>query len=310
MAETVAWDAVLEEVDAHAWRARVVPLARLDDVKARLAEIIRQGGFSTSLAAYLSKWNRSELPASPTALSVVVGAVARPLTQAILTWQGAERMVQVPPHYAGYRTVPDGLAAAVSAALEPLGYGAARFEPPLKTLATCAGLARYGRNNIAYVEGLGSYLMLAACVSDAPPPEDAAWSGPQALERCADCAACRHACPTAAIRADRFLLHTGRCLTLHNEDTEPLPLWIDPRWHHVAVGCLRCQLACPENATVELEIAPPERLDEAETAAILAGEPAEGRTPETQAKMGRCGLDYSPELIARNLRLLLEQTGT
>ena len=72
----------------------------------------------------------------------------------------------VPPHYAGYETVPDGLAAAVEAAVAPFGRRAARIEPPLKTLAAGAGLARYGRNNIAYVPGLGSYLQLAACVTD------------------------------------------------------------------------------------------------------------------------------------------------
>ena len=306
MDTSAMWHEVLEAVAEHGWRTGVVPVARLGDVKARLAAIIPAGGFSSSLAAYLGKWNDFELPTRPTAQSVVVGAVGRPLTQALLAWRGGERLVQVPPHYAGYRTVPDGLAAAVGAALESFGYSAARCEPPLKTLAACAGLARYGRNNITYVDGLGSYLMLAACVTDAPSPAEAAWAEPQALDRCEGCAACRRACPSAAIGADRFLLHTGRCLTLHNEETDPLPLWVEPRWHHVAVGCLRCQLSCPVNATVELQVAPAERFDEAETEAILAAEPVEARAAETQAKLERCGLDYSPELMARNLRLLLE----
>jgi epoxyqueuosine reductase len=306
MDTTALWQGVLAGAAARGWQARVLPAARLDDVKARLAQIIPQGEFSPSLAAYLGKWNESELPASPTARSVVVGAVARPLTQALLTWRGRERLVQVPPHYAGYRTVPDGLAAAVGTALEPFDFSAARCEPPLKTMAACAGLARYGRNNIAYVDGLGSYLMLAACATDAPPPMGTTWTEPQPLDRCDGCVACRRACPTTAIRADRFLLHTGRCLTLHNEETEPLPEWIEPRWHHVAVGCLRCQLACPVNASVELLVAPPERFDAAETEAILAAEPIGTRTAATQAKLERCGLDYSPELMARNLRLLLE----
>ncbi len=211
----------------------------------------------------------------------------------------------VPPHYAGYHTVPDGLAVALAAALAPSGHAAARFEPPLKTLAACAGLARYGRNNIAYVESLGSYLMLAACATDAPPPADATWVQPRQLDRCERCSACLRACPSGAIRADRFLLQTDRCLTTVNEDEAPFPDWVDPAWHHCAVGCLRCQQVCPENAGVELHVAPAEVFDAGESAAILAAAPAEALATETREKLARCGLDYSPTLIARNLVALI-----
>jgi epoxyqueuosine reductase len=226
----------------------------------------------------------------------------------------------VPPHYAGYYAVPRALAAKVDELLRPSGYGAAFHEPPLKTLAACAGLTRYGRNNVTYVEGLGSWLQLGACVSDAPPPDDAPWGAPEALDRCERCSACLRACPTAAIQADRFLLHTERCLTWHNEDDAPIPDWIDPSAHHCAVGCLRCQQVCPENVRVPLVQAVPEWFDEAETAAILAAEEAggdggleaetgdekwPGLSPVTREKLGRCGLDYSPAVIARNIRLLL-----
>jgi hypothetical protein len=75
--------------------------------------------------------------------------------------------------------------------------------------------------------------------------------------------------------------------------------------HHTAVGCLRCQQACPVNKKAGLVVAAPEYFDEAETAALLACEPREKRSPETAAKLARCGLDYSAELMARNLALLL-----
>jgi epoxyqueuosine reductase len=304
MDTAVAWDDVMAALAEAGWRARVVPVARLDDVKTRLGDVIR-GSFDEQLEAYLLKWTNYSLPEAPTARSVIVGATPRPLTQAILTWHGEEHTVQVPPHYAGYTTTPDKLAAAAQAALAPFGYSAARFEPPLKTLAAGSGLAQYGYNNIAYVDGLGSYLMLAACVSDAPPPDGAFWGEPHWLGRCTTCGACRRVCPGGAITEQRLLLHTERCLTLHNEHTDPLPDWVTPEMHHTAVGCLRCQQACPVNKKAGLIVAEPEHFDEAETAAILAAEPAERRSPETTEKMARCGLDYDPALIARNLRLLL-----
>jgi epoxyqueuosine reductase len=300
----VAWDEVIAALATAGWQARVVPVARLDDVKARLDGIIR-GSFDEGLETYLLKWTSYEMPLEPAPRSVIVGATTRPLTQAVLTWRGEEHPVQLPPHYAGYRTTPDTLATAVRAALDPYGYGAARFEPPLKALAACSGLAQYGYNNIAYVDGLGSYLMLAACVSDAPAPDDVFWGEPHWLGRCSTCGACRKACPTGAITEQRLLLHTERCLTLHNEHTDPMPDWIAPEVHHAAVGCLRCQQACPVNKKVELLVADPEPFDEAETAAILAAQPVEELSARTIEKMASCGLDYDPQLIARNLKLLL-----
>ncbi len=147
--------------------------------------------------------------------------------------------------------------------------------------------------------------MLAACATDAPPPAGAAWDEPLELDRCERCSACLRACPSEAIRPDRFLLQTDRCLTTVNEDEAPFPDWVDPAWHHCAVGCLRCQQACPENAGVELHVAPAEVFDEAESAAILAAAPTEELGAATREKLARCGLDYSPALIARNLHALI-----
>jgi epoxyqueuosine reductase len=303
---TPDWKGVLEDLAAAGWTARVVPAERLSDLRRRVAGVLASGELPGPTAEHLADEVAFSLPDEiGDARSIVVGATPRPLTRATLTVHGEPREVVVPPHYAGYHTVPDGLAATLAAALEPCGHAAARFEPPLKTLAACAGLARYGRNNLAYVPGLGSYLMLAACATDAPPPPDATWDEPSQLDRCARCSACVRACPGGAIRADRFLLQTDRCLTAVNEDEAPFPDWVDPSWHHCAVGCLRCQQTCPENAGVELRIAPAELFDELETAAILAATPGGELGDATREKLVRCGLDYAPGLIARNLHALL-----
>jgi epoxyqueuosine reductase len=305
------WPQVLAALAAAGWRARVVPAARLDELQARVHGVIESGGLPQELAAHLLDETAVELPAElAEASSVVIAALGRSLTQATLVWDGVERTIAVPPHYAGYYVKPREMTAVVAAVLARRGYRALRLAAPLKTLAACAGLASYGRNNITYVAGLGSYHQLAACASDAPPPDESGWSAPQELERCAHCRACVQACPSGAIDADRFLLHTERCLTQHNESLEPFPAWIEPSWHTCAVGCLRCQVACPENAAVTLEVAAPERFDEAETAAILAACDPDRHTEATRAKLARCGLDYSPALIARNLRAALAGAGS
>jgi epoxyqueuosine reductase len=298
------WDDVTAALDERGWRVRVVAAEHLGDLRRRVAAALDSGALAGPAAGHLAEEVAFALPEGMAARSVVIGAVARPLTQATLTLDGAERTVPVPPHYAGYFTVPGQLTAGVATALAPSGYRAVRFGAPFKTLAVCSGLARYGRNNIAYVPGLGSYVLLAACVSDAPPPDDAEWIEPRQLERCDGCRACLRACPTGAVQAERFLLQADRCLTWVNEDRAPFPDWVDPTWHTCAVGCLRCQQVCPENADVELTVTPPGKFDKRETAAILAAERSQ-LAAVTLDKLERCGLDYSPGLIARNLRVLL-----
>ncbi|MFA4965894.1 MAG: 4Fe-4S double cluster binding domain-containing protein [Thermoleophilia bacterium] len=306
IAKPPPWGDILSAVAAQGWRARVVAAERLGEARARVAAVLSSGELPRAAAGHLGLATAFSLPAElPAPRSVVVGALARPLTLATLTVEGRPRRVPIPPHYAGYATVPDALAAVVDAALSPHGHRALRADPPLKTLATGSGLARYGRNNIAYVPGLGSYLQLAACVSNAPPPEGATWQAAQELERCARCSACLRACPTGAIVGRRFPLRTDRCLTFVNEDPAPFPAWVKPAWHTCAVGCLRCQQACPENAGVELAVAPPEAFDAAETTAILAAAERESLSAATRAKLERCGLDYSAGLIARNVTALL-----
>jgi epoxyqueuosine reductase len=301
------WAAVTTAAAKAGWVVGVVDVARLDAVGARVTGVLAASGFTDDDIASLGEeavidW-RDKLQGSR---SVVVGAVPRPLTLATLTIGGTEHTVPVPPHYAGYETTPDGLTAAVSTALAPSGRHAVRVEPPLKTLAAGAGLARYGRNNITYVPGLGSYLQLAACLTDLQAPADAAWGESQQLDRCERCSLCLRACPTGAIRSDRFLLQTDRCLTWVNEARAPFPDWVDPAWHTCAVGCLRCQQVCPENAAVDLVVSPAEVLDEEESAAVLAARPQAELGEETVAKLRRSGLDYAPRLIARNLRVLIE----
>jgi epoxyqueuosine reductase len=301
------WSGVTAAASAAGWTVRAVDVACLDEVCGRVDEALRTSGFTDDVAGHLGEEAAIPWPEKlEGARSVVVGALARPLTRATLTVGGTQHTVPVPPHYAGYETTPDGLAAAAGAALAPFGRRAVRIEPPLKTLAVGAGLARYGRNNITYVPGLGSYVQLAACLTDAEPPADAAWGEGQMLDRCERCSACMRACPSGAIRADRFLLQTDRCLTWMNESLKPLPDWVEPGWHTCAVGCLRCQQACPENAVVDLAVEAPEEFDEKETAAILRAAPLEEYSADARARLRRSGLDYSPAIIARNLCLLIE----
>ena len=53
----------------------------------------------------------------------------------------------------------------------------------VRSSGRCCGLAVYGRNNIAYVEGLGSHFRLSAFYSNLPTETDI-WRKPRMMERC------------------------------------------------------------------------------------------------------------------------------
>ena len=238
-------DHLVDDLEARGWRAAVVPARRLADLR---AEIERRRSEVAPEVMEVVERNLDFAPpaALPAPRSVIVVAVPHACARVTVVVDGEELAVPIPTTYCHHADIQTQVAATLTAGLAPAGLSAVLARLPEKLLAVCAGLARYGRNNIVYVDGHGSFVELAACVSDLPAGADP-WTGMRSLPRCDSCEACRRACPTGAIGDDRFLLHGERCLTLHNESERPFAEWIDPAWHHCLVGCLRCQRCCPED---------------------------------------------------------------
>jgi epoxyqueuosine reductase len=165
-------------------------------------------------------------------------------------------------------------------------------------------MAEYGKNNIAYVEGMGSFLRLRAFLSNMPPGRSD-WLEPRVMKECDSCKACLNACHTRAIVPDRFLIHAERCITFLNEGTEEFPEWVDPAWHNSLVGCMRCQLICPVNKQFVKWVEEGEDFNEAETELILNGVPLDHIPPETVHKLTRSYMAEYLDVLPRNLRALL-----
>jgi epoxyqueuosine reductase len=67
------------------------------------------------------------------------------------------------------------------------------------------------------------------------------------------------------------------------------------------VGCLRCQLSCPENKEVRDRRAPGEAFTADETSALLAATALERLPAETRVKLERSGLAAFYDILPRNL---------
>lgn len=177
---------------------------------------------------------------------------------------------------------------------------------PLKRLGVHSGLAKYGRNNITYVEGLGSNISYSAYYSDLV-CEDDTWGEAQIANTCAKCNLCIENCPTGAIRKERFLIDNQKCLSNMNEMPGEFPEWLPADIHHTLYDCLLCQRICPMNKQEVNQIVEGISFSEEETNMLLEGKPITSFSKDAQERIHYLGMNAWYNAIPRNLKVLLEQ---
>lgn len=294
-----------ERIEGRGWQWRSVPIGHLADLRQAIHGRHEEGLlFEPLYREQLGFLSFDPPPELPGARSILVVAVPTPPMRLFFHWRGERVPVVVPPTYASYTSRTEGVQAALAGWLAGEGCRLAKPRLPLKTLAVRSSLAEYGRNNITYVPGMGSFLQLVGAFTDLPCEADP-WREPKALERCESCVTCLRRCPTGAIAEDRFLLRAERCLTYHNEAAADFPDWIDPAWHHCLVGCMRCQSVCPENRAVRDRYEDRGEFSERETALLLERIPRERLPAETAAKLASLEINEDHRQLCRNLAAVI-----
>lgn len=178
---------------------------------------------------------------------------------------------------------------------------------PLKLLAARSGLGRYARNSLVFVDGMGSYNVLHAFLTDHPFSEDH-WTSLQILEECNHCHACERTCPTRCISRWNYSTNIDKCLTLFNENPGDFPNYILGSMHHALMGCMQCKSPCPANEGIAELSGNLDDISEEETGKILKGTPDEALLKSLQRKLRQfravASKDQFP-IMKRNLSVLI-----
>lgn len=294
-------------IERRGWRFSLIPAQHVAEVRETIEEAHRSGEFDASFyEVELEPRFTWEPPEDfEDARSVVVVSQPAPVYRATFVRYGKPNALTIPPTYLRFMQNNQDMLDVVEDALAPAGFRIAYARLPQKTLAARSGLARWGRNNISYVDGMGSFAQHVVGWTDLPVIEDV-WGEPRTLARCDRCEACLVACPTGAIGRHRFLLHGEHCITHLNEWEGEWPGWLDPSAHNALVGCMLCQTSCPENRDVLSFVADSGiAFDDEETDLLLADTPYEELPPDTAAKVDRLDILIEYPLVCRNLRALL-----
>ena len=240
--------------------------------------------------------------------SVVIVAVPRPAHILEFSFGGKTIETVLPPTYVQYRSTFKMTCEDLRNELMATGHKVEILNAPLKALAERLGVIAYGRNNIGYIEGLGSWFQLVGLVSDIPaPPRPAVVPPPKlfspSVENASPASPGARAAPSAAAGSSSVPRSATRSFS---ESIRPIPEHVRPPSPNCLVGCLKCQEICPANKDRMVYEKAAVWFNAEETEAFLA---RPGSSPlarkAAQAKFKSLGLSEDMRIFARNLARIL-----
>lgn len=297
--------------DTYEYQYRIVSIKHFDELQETINQLRQQDRLSHSetFQGYLSEMKFAVPDDFPTAKSVVVIAIFSRAMAVNLHFDGAPVTAIMPPNYYDNGLSREAIKEAVLTRIIPeSGYRAERMghRYHLKLLAVRSGLGRYGRNNICYVDGMGSFITLHAYLTDYPFEVDH-WSELKMMDLCQSCRICMKQCPGGAIREEDFVVDINHCIPLYNEVPGVLPEWIPSTAHNAIFGCMKCQAPCPANREAMQHNGQFEDLTAEEIRQFLAGSPEPDIVRSVDRKLHLNYLTEYPEMVevvSRNLRVL------
>ncbi|MFC1900819.1 4Fe-4S double cluster binding domain-containing protein [Chloroflexota bacterium] len=298
------YEQIKQELNQYGYRFSTVSITHLSELQDVVAKLIRQGLVNKQLSEKWSFYLRTN-ERLPEAKTIIIAAIPQPITRIRFEWQGMAYLADIAPNYI-YTEDEAQLEGILRGLLGDNGYRIVKASLALKTLAVHGGLAEYGRNNLVYVRGMGSFLRLIAFYTDCSCDEEDLREA-KAMELCGKCTLCLENCPTGSVTEDRFLIRAENCLGWLNDLEQDNPYWVkyQPDWHNAFIGCMSCQFVCPVNKPYLNNIIGGSSFSEEETGQILDAVSVEELSSNILQKLGVSTGVYP--LLPRNLRALIEK---
>jgi len=293
------------------YKFKTLSVKHLKELQEDINKLDREGKLSNNeiYREYLST-KKFEIPENfPDAQSLIIMAVFTRLLLVNFHTKNMKYEVMLPPQYYDAGISNENLCNIIlQEIIQGSGYRVERAKQTcLKLLAVRSGLGRYGRNNICYVEQMGSLVTLNAYFTDYTFQDDN-WNEVRMMDMCKDCRICIKQCPCDCITDENYVIDAGKCLTLYNEISGEFPEWINPDAHNALFGCMKCQLHCPANSEVVKLTGRLEDITEEETQKILKGTPDKKLLHSLSKKLkmpSPAALKELFPILTRNLGVLL-----
>lgn len=296
---------ILNQLKSAGFRAAFLPYHCMAQITETYEGLPAKSGNTPYIQNAINHFRNHQPPDIPfKPLSFLIAAYPGEPAQIILQDNGKGVAVPIPPTYLDDTEQRQKLNNTLESAAQ--GYHTAHARGmSQKLLAVYSGLGRFGRNNICYIDGLGSFFSLKAFYTDIP-CEDVSYQI-AFLESCESCDLCRQDCPTGAI-GQNSVINAEKCLTMYNENKQPMPEWIPQRAHHTLIGCFRCQEICPQNKPLTVNTNRSLELSDNETRALLFSD-SKALPPELTQKLRQFGLnDFILPVVGRNARLAMQNS--
>lgn len=240
---------------------------------------------------------------APEIKSLIIIALPSPPCYVEIDWKTGRIEADIPPVYVHRGRQLTWIKETVRNVFEPYQLKSWPLVLPKKMLAAMSGFGKYGRNNILYIEGLGSCHRLTVFGSDMECTDKPELATDLRMDRCGKCGVCIKRCPTGAIDRDRKIINADKCLAFFNELDGTIPKWLQEDWHNCLVGCNKCQEQCPENKGLwnRKKVG---SFSYEEIQMIMSDTPFEALDTALQTKIKELDLDRYYSVLSRNLDLL------
>jgi len=145
-----------QHLEEAGYGGKSVAIEHLGELESEIMGRRRNGLLDPELyEAYLASFDFTCHRKFKNARSLIIVSAPQPQVRLFFVWQEQAYPVIIPPTYS-FGT-DKKVADLVKTHLNPRGYRLQKVRLPEKLLAVRSGLARYGKNNITYVAGMGSF---------------------------------------------------------------------------------------------------------------------------------------------------------